>query len=158
MQVTFSYRPESEGQQRTSSSKDSDNKSFSFWTFVRLGRIASDAGSAGMRLPSSPDGTTEARRSALDKRRSIMGINLPSRSAAHATLPTDQPTSPLSSLKEATIVSDGSPKRSSMHVANRSNSVGGEEGGEMTGRPAQAQSEISIPRNWGSLAELDEAN
>jgi hypothetical protein len=74
MQVTYHYSPDAAEEHQSRSKKEESKKSFSFWTVIRLGRVSSDAG----RAPASglPAMSTEARRSALDERRSLMGINI----------------------------------------------------------------------------------
>ncbi|UZJ52752.1 hypothetical protein CBS101457_002072 [Exobasidium rhododendri] len=76
MQVTYHYLPEAGDDHLPRSKKEDQAKSFSFWTVIRLGKISNDAGRST--VSGLPATTTEARRSALDKRRSIMGINVAS--------------------------------------------------------------------------------
>lgn len=99
MQVTYHYSPDLAEEHQSRSKKEETKKSFSFWTIVRLGKVSTEAG----RTPTSglPAMSTEARRSALDKRRSIMGINVnqsigPStlsslRESNNVKLPVDRP-------------------------------------------------------------------
>lgn len=98
MQVTYHYSPDLSEEHSSRSKREDTKKSFTFWTVVRLGKVSIDVG----RTPTSglPAMSTEARRSALDKRRSIMGINVnqsigPStlaslRESNRAKLPTDR--------------------------------------------------------------------
>lgn len=75
MQVTYHYSPDAAEEQQPKSRKEESKKSFSFWTVIRLGKVSPIDTS---RAPASglPAMSTEARRNALDKRRSIMGINI----------------------------------------------------------------------------------
>lgn len=107
MQVTFTYKPDTEVSQRG----ESGSKSFSFWTFVRLGRVTSEGSSSGHHMQPHSS-TTEARRSALDKRRSIMGMNI----SGHGSAISGQTTSPMSALRDAAkdgTSTSGSPQRPS---------------------------------------------
>jgi dynactin-4 len=83
MQVTYHYSPDAADEQQGRSKREEARKSFTFWTVIRLGKVSSDAS----RTPASglPALSTEARRHALDKRRSIMGINV-NQSAGVSTL------------------------------------------------------------------------
>lgn len=87
LQVTYTYSPEPDQEEDRTKRADSasgdksSSKSFTFWTIVHLGRVSSlsstDAqggpgGAAGAAGPSQM--TAEARRSALDKRRSMIGL------------------------------------------------------------------------------------
>ncbi|PWN37902.1 uncharacterized protein FA14DRAFT_142568 [Meira miltonrushii] len=109
MQVTFTYKPDAEVSQR-GSSHASDSKSFSFWTFVRLGRVTSEGSGSGHHAQPHSS-IAEARRSALDKRRSIMGMNI----GGHGSAVAGQTTSTLSALRREDskdgTVSSGSPQR-----------------------------------------------
>lgn len=137
MQVTYSYKSDAESQHTSSASKKEESKSFSFWTFVQLGTVTTNStahSQHGSQQALSPTSTTEARRAALDKRRSMIGLSLrndqmpgfPFAQTAdrNADLSPSRkpPTSPLSSLKEATILADGSPRRRSSYGLTRRSS------------------------------------
>lgn len=101
MQITFAHRTEADTATRSAAAASRDahggasssERSFSFWTFVRLGHVSSAGERAGSRIlpgedaPEASDAgrrdglptsytSAEARRTALDKRRSVMGLNV----------------------------------------------------------------------------------
>lgn len=114
MQVTFTYTPDVEVLQK-GSSKEESSKSFSFWTFVRLGRVNSGGSSSGHHSQTQSS-ITEARRTALDKRRSIMGMNL----GGHGSQIAEQTTSPMSALRDAAAAGERTGSNGSPHKGGSS--------------------------------------
>lgn len=97
MQVTFHHKREGEAAQQAAS-KDG-KRSFSFWTFVRLGCISTDTATRLSSKDSTSILSAEERRSALDKRRSVMGLNVSTPSKGQTS--TQQPSTPIKELQEA---------------------------------------------------------